>query len=250
MKVLKLIFIANFFFLVVKSQSIEATYQVSQDIFATLDGEKKKVATIESTGHLYRKDGRYIYFENPNYLDKFPGGMVKINVAADQVHFVGLCEDSVQKINFKNMDSLMRYYRPHISGKGQSKVNYKQYFDADYFQWEMIPETKQIQGLKCQRAMLSINNSLQWIVWFTSAIPMQAGLMNIIGIPGLIVEAESVPMNTRYSLVSYTLDKEIPEKVFHPKEFEQPFELRPKPVKRTTTPEKSKIQKQAELTNQ
>lgn len=234
-----------------KAQRIEATYVVSKDININLEKfGNKKIASLESIGHLYRKGGRYMYYETPNYLGSYPDGSIKYKVSADEDHYVGICMDSVQRLSYKDMDSLVRIYRPHIDGKARAKFNYRQRFDADFYEWQMIKETKNINGLRCQKAELRIKDNLQWVVWFTGDVPMQAGIGNIIGIPGLVVEADNIPLSTHYKLNSYVVGNEVAEEIFHPREFKQPFTTLADLKKSSVQSPKSKIQKQADLTNQ
>jgi GLPGLI family protein len=249
MKLYKIIFLLLIFPIIGKSQNIQASYKVSQDIFASFqDFDKKKIATLESIGYFYKKENHYLYFEKPSYLSDYPTGHVELS---EYNLLVGISMDSIQKLNYVSLDSLVRYYRPHMTGKDRVKFNYSQKFELDYFDWEFLPETKDVNGLKCQKAQLKIRDNLQWIVWFAPEIPTQAGIFNITGLPGLVVSAECVPINTRYELVSYTIGTDISEQLFHPKEFNQPF-TRMVDLKKgmKSNGGKSKIQKQAELTNQ
>lgn len=234
-----------------KAQTIQATYAVTKDIIATLETGEKKIATLESDGYLYRKDGRYIYFEKPTYLSEYPGGYITASVSSSSTHLVGIPMDTIQNLTFKDMDSLYKYDRSNGTGNSKLRINFKQKFDLDFYEWKMLNETKDISGLKCQKATFTVRDQLQWVVWFATDVPMQAGLLNIIGIPGLVVEAECVPLKTYYKLNSYVIGKEFKEDIFHPKEFEQPFTLRPDLKKANSkTAEKSNYIKRAELTNQ
>lgn len=251
MRIIKLFLLGIILPFCSRGQNVEATYLVTQNIIVNLpDVGAKKIATLESTGHLYRNSARYIYFERPNYLAAYPEGIVTYELPNGGNYKAGISMDSIQRLSYKNMDSLVRIYRAHSSGKGQTDFSFKQKFEADYFEWKMINETKIIDGLSCQKAELSIKNKLQWVVWFTPDIPMQAGISNIIGIPGLIVNAEHIPINVNYKLVKYKVGQYIAEEIFHPKEFEEPFVMSPDLKKNSSPLPKSKVQKQAELLNQ
>ena len=245
-----LVVMASSFYL--KAQTLKAEYQIVQDIYANVDGKgDRKITALESVGFLYRKDSRYIYFQKPSYLDQYPSGKIVENVGANHNYSINLFMDTVQRLNYKDMDSLIKRYRPDMTGKDGINFNYIQNFEADFYTWEMHSETKEIQGLKCQKASLTIREIPQWVVWFTAQVPMQAGIDNIIGIPGLIVEAESIPLKARYSLIKYTAGISIPDEVFWPAEFKQPFEkMRDLKKSNNTSTEKTKLQKLAELTNQ
>lgn len=235
--------------LFVKAQNIVATYKVSQDIFGSWQQfEKKKIATLESKGFFYKKANEYLYFEKPSYLSQYPNGQIELKPFNYNVQ---ICMDSVQRLSYVNMDSLVRIYRAHTVGTGKVDFNFKQRFPIDYFEWEFFNETKDVNGLKCQKAQLKIKGNLQWVVWFAPSIPTQAGIRNIIGLPGLVVSAEHIPINAKYELLSYTIGTEINDQIFEPKEFSQPYSNMPDLKKGAgLNGEKSKIQKQAEISNQ
>ena len=250
MKIITIVFLSLFISFFSKAQTVQATYTVTEDIYAPLASGEKKVGTLTNTGYLYKKDGRYVYFEKPNYLKDYPDGYIKIQTGASNSHLVGISIDTLQYLSFVNIDSLYKYNRSNSSGFGRVKENTKQNFSLDFYEWEMLNETKTINGLKCQKASLTIRGNLQWVVWFTAEVSMLSGPFGIIGLPGLVVEAELVPFKKNYRLNTFTIGKDFPEEIFHPKEYLQPF-VQLKDLKKNNDPLKqSKIQKQAELTNQ
>lgn len=250
MKIITIVFLSLFISFFSKAQTVQATYTVTEDIYAPLASGEKKVGTLTNTGYLYKKDGRYVYFEKPNYLKDYPDGYIKIQLDGSNSHLVGISIDTLQYLAFVNMDSLYKYGRGNSSGFGRVKENTKQNFNPDFYEWEMLNETKVINGLKCQKASLSNKGRLQWVVWFAPEVPVLAGPFTIIGVPGLVVEAEMVPLKKFYKLDKYTVGKDFPEDVFHPKEYLQPFVKLPDLKKNNDPLKQSKIQKQAELTNQ
>jgi GLPGLI family protein len=251
---MKKIILLSAFFLVFKlhgarAQTLSAHYSVAQDIIGPVQGQK--LATIESTGYLFKKGGQYLYYERPGYLKKYPDGNITIEIGASNTYSYTLCVDTLQSISYTNADSLSRIYRPQFTGSHGPGVNYRQKYEADYFNWVVLPETKVINGLKCQKATMSIRNLLQWIVWFTPKVQMQGGIGGIIGVPGLVVEAECPPLHTRYSLLDFSESTPLNDAVFQLKELAEPYvQVRPLLKANLHPVGKSKFQKQAELTNQ
>jgi GLPGLI family protein len=234
-----------------KAQTLAAHYTVSQNIIGTGPLEGKILATIESTGYLYRDGGRYLYYEKPGYLEKYPDGNISVQIDATNSYSCGLCTDTLQYINYINTDSLFRVNRPHFNGGQGLKINYKQEYEADYFTWDVLPETRVINGLKCQKATMSIRNNLQWIVWFTPKVKVQCGINGIIGVPGLVVEAECPPLQTKYTLVDFSESVPLNASVFDLAELKEPYDQMAPLLKSNIMPAgKSKIQKEADLTNQ
>lgn len=216
------------------AQRFEATYKVEKDITVELDnGTNRKVATLEYAGHLYRLDNRYMFFKKPLYLQQYPSGSVQARLSETNTHEFALPMDTVQGISYKAMDSLLFRYRFDMSGKDKVKNNYVQAFEPGFQQWQFLPDTKEINGLKVQKAVLNNKASGEpiWEVWFCADIPMEAGPSNIVGLPGLMVEGISFPFKEKYSLQSYAGNSNFPDHVFWPGEFGQPFVTRP-PVKR------------------
>ena len=232
-------------------QMFEAKYEVTTDVVVQLENiGEKKIATLSSTGFFFRKANKYIYFEKPNYLESYPDGYIRTEIAANHFHTMEFCMDSVQRLTYKDMDTLIKRYRMDMSGKNNVKFNYLQYFQPGFYNWEFGNETKEIQGLKCQKATLKLNGSLQWIVWFCPDIPMQTGILNISDLPGLMVEGDNIPLKSHFVLSNYSTNSDFSNEIFWPAEFNQPFEKRPDLKKSAIPNEKTRIQKQAELFKQ
>jgi GLPGLI family protein len=250
-KVILLIIFLSFKLLEVESQTLAARYMVTQDIIGAGPFQDKTLAIIQSTGYLYRNGGRYLYYEKPEYLEKFPNGNIKIQVDDTHSYYYSLCTDTLQYISYTNTDSLLQVYRPHVNGKHGPLPNYKRLYEADYFNWVILPESRVINGLKCQKATMSIRDNLQWVIWFTPKVRMQGGVKGIVGVPGLVVEAECPPLKTKYTLLDFSESVKLPASVFNLAELKEHYEQMPPLLKANIQPAgKSKIQKQAELTNQ
>lgn len=132
-----------------------------------------------------------------------------------------------------------------MPGKDQS-FNVKDKTGQIKWKIDYLDETRNINGLLCQKANLSISGYPQWIVWFAPSIPMEVGIVNISELPGLVVEAEMIPAKTKYVLQKYVLEGNIDEKIFHPNEFEQRFES---PFGIPLNNKSDKINKQLKLLN-
>ena len=66
--------------------------------------------------------------------------------------------------------------------------------------WEIANETKEIAGMKTQKATTNYGGR-NWIAWFTNEIPLQEVPYIFHGLPGLITEISDVQNNFSFSLV-------------------------------------------------
>lgn len=57
-------------------------------------------------------------------------------------------------------------------------------------QWELIDDFKTILGFNCQKAMADYHGR-RWWAWFATDIPVSSGPWQLMGLPGLIMEAET-----------------------------------------------------------
>lgn len=60
--------------------------------------------------------------------------------------------------------------------------------DYHNLDWTITEETKSVAGFSCNKAIASFRGR-QWIVWFTTQIPLSFGPWKLHGLPGLILEA-------------------------------------------------------------
>lgn len=233
----------------VVAQTLVARYSISKPVVGP---ENKILATLTSVGYLFRDGGRYLYYEKPNYLDKYPDGTIVIQTDASHSSVYNVCMDTLQFIHYTNTDSLFTVHRPHYnSATHAAGVNYKQQYEADYFTWVILPETKVISGIKCQKATMSIRGNLQWVIWFTPKVKVQCGVNGTIGVPGLIVEAECPPLKTSYELMDFSESVPLKPGVFDLAELKEPYEQwAPMLKSNLLPPSKTKLQKQEELEKQ
>jgi GLPGLI family protein len=218
------------------AQNLTAIYSVKKDIYIKdVNQIDNKIASIEYTGFLFKKNNNYISFDKPLYLNKFPNGNYVYKMEENHNYSILLSIDTIQNLNFFSIDSLIRRFRESYTRKINGRIsNYFQEVDLNYHQWELLPENKTINGLNCQKAKLSIGGTPQWEVWFCPDIPVDVNMSGIFGLPGLIVEAYHVVLKKTYILESYEMNAVISDSIFWPKEFNEPFEIRP-PLRRKET---------------
>src|SRR6185437_7461042 len=181
------------------SQNTGVTYRITRNYVIPDESGVTETATVSLTGFLYRQNNRYIYFEKPDYLSQLDHGNLIYSRKEGHISSLVLPMDSLQEIYYSDYDSLIQRYRSETTGTPRNIV---QGFDPDFLNWELLSESKTINGLSCQKATLTRYGQLQWVVWFTASVPMRAGIAFIKGLPGLVVDADFVPLGKHYSLLS------------------------------------------------
>lgn len=66
--------------------------------------------------------------------------------------------------------------------------------------WELCDSTKNILVYECQKATANYHGR-HWTVWFAPEIPIQSGPWQLMGLPGLIMEAETEGGEYRFEIV-------------------------------------------------
>ena len=223
------------------AQNIKAVYRIDEEIIIN-GGNGNKSLSLSLTGHYYKSGNKYIYWESPDYLAKYPDG--KVTISNDNVfNIYTVNADTIQKLYYHDYDSLI--VRMGLFSEYQRPITEFR-FEADAsLPWVFETDTKVINGLKCQLATWSN----QWRVWFCPDIPAKTSLHGLQGLPGLVVEADCPPTNAHYTLLNYDMPTMIQEAVFSPNVFNQPM-VKGGLLKRKAIPVKTKQEKQAELLKQ
>lgn len=221
---------------------------VTQNYVIPNEGADSDRISVKLTGHLYRNNNTYIYFEKPDYLQQLVQGNLPYENKGNNYRTLSLSIDTMQEIYYTNYDSLVTRFRSELYG--HPVTNYLQKFDPDFLTWELSPETKKINDLLCQKATLIRYGQLQWIVWFCSSIPMKSGMSFIKGVPGLVVEADFVPIKKHYELTGLNKQQILSDTVFWPAVFNEPFSKAADLKKSKETKSETKKMKQLELLKQ
>lgn len=235
------------------AQELEAQYKVTKDIYVKEEnGNEKLITTLEYKGYLYKKENAYISFIKPLYLDKYPTGMIDRKVSDLNLYTNTVSIDTFQHINYANFDSLLLRTRNTPSyGAGSNSTRS---FERGLSEWKILPDLKEINGLKCQKATLFFQsiNKIGFTAWFCPEIPTEYNPAGIRDLPGLVIEVDCHAIDQKWMLESYRIGGTIHDSIFWPMEFNYPFkELLPLKKKSNTKATKSNdAQKRLEITNQ
>jgi GLPGLI family protein len=184
------------------AQNLSATYAVIINDPAGLN--------LEYEGVYYFSNNKSASYLKPLYLEKHPEGYL----TKDEKNYV-LNMEPIQYYVVSNIDSGTIRTNNH-------NFNFLYTFDKGFFIWEILPETKSIDGLSCQKAQWrrKKNDKVLGEIWFATEIPVSAGLFTLQGLPGLLVELDFYKF-CKASLLSYNTHETIDERVFWPEVFSQ-----------------------------
>jgi GLPGLI family protein len=223
-----------------QAQNIQATYAIERNMNVNTP-VGLKIITLNLTGHYYKKNNKYIYWETADYLAKYPTGV--ITFFAGNTVTMTLNKDTVQTLYYHDYDSLIM--KMGLLNRAQEPIiTYT--FEADRSRpWVYQNETKTINGMKCQLA----TDRDQWRVWFCPDIPVKTSIESSQGLPGLIIEADCLPTHTHYKLLSYDAPANINDDIFNPA-VKQPIINGGHLPNIKANREKTKLEKQQELLKQ
>lgn len=220
--ILGVLFLA--FYSAINAQQLSATYDINRTVVSRIAGNNNStVADLKLIGYYYLKGNKVISFSKPLYLNDFPTGSIVEKENDFMYHTHSLIMDTIQGISYFNLDSMIFRTRMQFSGLNQEGVNYVSSFSNGVNKWEVFPETRQINNLVCQRAILKKRDKIVCDVWFAKDIQVPITFYGFADLPGLLVEGEMMRTQEKFSLKSYTFDKSIPDSIFWPAEFNEPF---------------------------
>jgi GLPGLI family protein len=205
------------------SSNLEAKYLVKSERYGTHDGKQKLIAILEFEGILKKKGNRYICYSKPLYLDKYPNGYIDYQFEGDPPISYGIPVDSFYTIQYADMDSMIIRYHHHssnIAGIG-GRNNYFT-FESGFRQWNILNETRTINGLLCQKATIAGRNST-FEIWFAPDINVAMGPVTLMELPGLVVEAVFPELNETWSLKEFSTGRPMDDAEFWPPPFNAPF---------------------------
>lgn len=205
--------------------TLSAKYQVTKNL--ELSNSTQKNLILSYKGTYLQKNNRSISYIEPEFLHLYPKGYIPIKRNTGEVIEFGICTDSIQQLSYVSHDSLLFRSQINFSGGKKSENQYFTY-ERDFYQWKILDETREIDGLICQRAQRFniANGSLIWDGWFATEIPVSHGIENIMNVPGLLVEGISIGNKAEYKLTSYEINAPLDDSVFWPPQFNKPFIFR------------------------
>jgi len=225
-------------FIPANAQVFSARYKVTKQIELKDENDKTIVIDLPYSGFYFAKDFKVLSYIKPLYLYKYPDGYLKVNNMSYQLDM-----DSLQFLCYANLDSfILRRRIKKMVGECENILNE---FEKGVMKWALESESKIKLGLTCKKATCHNPNTNKPYceIWYSTEIPMPIGINNLLDVPGLIVEATFFNLSETYELLSYSFTESIPDEIFWPDEFNEPFikkdKLKANFKPSTTSPAKS-----------
>lgn len=126
------------------------------------------------------------------------GGVITVTNANGSVTVTNLSGAfSASNAFFKDMEAGKLFFTPYAGGKLYAVEEKIPAID-----WTITQETKQVQGMNCQKATCRFRGR-DYEAWFCSQIPYSNGPWKLGGLPGLILEASDAKKEVVFSFVSF-----------------------------------------------
>lgn len=175
--------------------------------------------SLNYESRFYITGNKSAQFLIPLYLDDYPDSLIQITKELSY----GIPMDSIQEYMVVDTDSgILRISYP-------IKFEFNEYhtFEMGSLLWEIFPEVRMVNGLKCQRAVCrnKIGGSPIGEIWFTPDVPVSLGINGLRELPGLIVEMNWQNGMYRASLLTYDVISLLPKDVFWPSLYNRPFKF-------------------------
>ena len=116
------------------------------------------------------------------YIDKIKASQIIDKKAEEKIATVNIMGNN-DAIYYKENFNNLKYTRNLL------KMNYLVDDSTLKINWQLLPETKNINGYLCYKAEANFRGRF-WTVWYSPQIPTNYGPWKFYGLPGLIFEAK------------------------------------------------------------
>ena len=174
-------------FLGLSQQNLSADYDVTLTIKSENLNKEIISTDVFYTGYFFKKNNSFLSYIKPSNKSIDNNYKIITSQQGANSSAIHLFKDSIQQITFINTDSF------YLKAGKQSNVEnqFCMYFTIGENKWEILPDTKTILQIKCQKAILKKKDNDPIVIWFAPNI--KCGGIDILGlrdVPGLIMEFE------------------------------------------------------------
>lgn len=155
---------------------------------------------LSTINYWFYKD-KYVYIMERNLKGQFLNGFpVLINkvmtTQTDTIKYNKEFNDLIKDLTAQNSnepeDLWTKQYNTNIENSARYLPGFKKYYMLVdtvpiMTNWKILDDTLTILGFKCQKAKIT-KDKIEYIAWFTTQLPYNAGPDNFNGLPGLILK--------------------------------------------------------------
>lgn len=193
----------NLFSMLVFSQNYRITYEYSFKSDSThRENIQEEIMNLDIT-----KDGSTFYSHEKLIYDSLSSAEFKKAAATKSSHIDLSKITDKGKIDF----SVSKKY-PGFDTLLNTSINGDEYSikDDQKIEWTILDESKEIAGLKAQKAT-TISGGRKWIAWFTTEIQFQDGPYKFSELPGLILSMEDMKGDHFFKFIGIKKLDDVPE---------------------------------------
>ena len=153
----------------------------------------------------FAQTNRFYYqvsFKEDSLASNYITETVILDINKDKIKFYSedfLIKDSLRNETGNYLYSYNKFRHKLIRNKNSNitlnyvslSPNYYVYETKDHQNWKILKDTKEIDGIKLQKATTNYGGRI-WEAWFAPSIPLQEGPYKFKGLPGLIVELKDL----------------------------------------------------------
>lgn len=191
--------------------SIELMAQQKEPISIIVEYKMMHVVDSTQPDNPFIENFLLLVNKTHSWYDRFALGIRKVGMSGingttpSGIPYSAFTEYNKNTI-IKNFNSKLMFTELFLS-----QVNYSIEEDIPTLTWKLLPETKLIADLPCQKALTSYKGR-NYIAWFTSKIPYKTGPWKFGGLPGLILEVSDEKKEVQFNFVSFytPTNEEVP----------------------------------------
>ncbi|GAB3429514.1 hypothetical protein GCM10027516_36910 [Niabella aquatica] len=239
-----------------------AVYEVTNNSPVSQEGVKPPGYGNKYEAYVLRKSNSYL-----SYINLASGGIastgkkgrVSQKISDNRSYGYNAITDTIEGAVFYNLDSnFLKRYNPRT---GNCFCVFTASTDGSAVTLELLPETKEVLGLHCKRAVRYFTGSTgkKWVyaeIWYTNDIEWDnngAGIEGIRNLPGFVVEADVKGTGRKWVLKEYNTNPNLTDNQLWLPQLDRPckssMEYSSPPLD-SASPDKEKEKKRADILNQ
>ena len=188
------------------AQQMIAKYTATRVLNLSDDINENIKINLQYDHHNVFNDSVVFSYAKLRQLAQYPNGKVRFpGKEPNHAYNTDLCVKPLQFMTAIFFDSMMRkdISDPILTNPMDTCVGSKELwkFSRGFQPWQFLEQTKEINGIPCQRAQLySRNGNLYWDLWFAPDIVVPGAPYGLETLPGLMIEGYCDGLKLNFSL--------------------------------------------------